>query len=52
MTKCLVPAIWSDIFQFGYMAQIFYKASKHRFDNDQEFKERAQQGVVRLQVSG
>ncbi|KAG2616603.1 hypothetical protein PVAP13_3NG248825 [Panicum virgatum] len=29
--------------------QIFYKASKHRFDNDQEFKERAQQGVVRLQ---
>ena len=52
MTKCLVPAIWSDIFQFGYMTQIFYKASKHRFDNDQEFKERAQQGVVRLQVSG
>jgi len=34
------------------MTQIFYKASKHRFDNDQEFKERAQQGVVRLQVSG
>jgi arginyl-tRNA synthetase len=32
--------------------QIFYKASKHRFDNDPEFKERAQQGVVRLQVSG
>jgi arginyl-tRNA synthetase len=29
--------------------QIFYKASKHRFDNDPEFKERAQQGVVRLQ---
>ncbi|CAN6340734.1 unnamed protein product [Urochloa humidicola] len=29
--------------------QVFYKASKHRFDNDPEFKERAQQGVVRLQ---
>ncbi|KAF8725974.1 hypothetical protein HU200_020551 [Digitaria exilis] len=29
--------------------QIFYKASKSRFDNDPEFKERAQQGVVRLQ---
>ncbi|AQK84260.1 arginyl-tRNA synthetase isoform X1 [Zea mays] len=29
--------------------QIFYKASKHRFDNDPEFKARAQQGVVRLQ---
>ncbi|CAN6358643.1 unnamed protein product [Urochloa humidicola] len=29
--------------------QVFYKASKHRFDNDPEFKERAQQGVVQLQ---
>ncbi|CAL4895546.1 unnamed protein product [Urochloa decumbens] len=29
--------------------QVFYKASKHKFDNDPEFKERAQQGVVRLQ---
>ncbi|TVU17414.1 hypothetical protein EJB05_33450, partial [Eragrostis curvula] len=29
--------------------QIFYKASKHKFDNDEEFKERAQQAVVRLQ---
>jgi hypothetical protein len=33
------------------MTQNFYKASKNRFDNDPEFKERAQQGVVRLQVS-
>lgn len=32
------------------MTQIFYKASKHKFDNDPEFKARAQQGVVRLQV--
>uniref|UniRef100_A0A804QSM8 arginine--tRNA ligase n=2 Tax=Zea mays TaxID=4577 RepID=A0A804QSM8_MAIZE len=29
--------------------QIFYKASKHRFDSDPDFKARAQQGVVRLQ---
>ncbi|XP_066367584.1 arginine--tRNA ligase, cytoplasmic-like isoform X2 [Miscanthus floridulus] len=29
--------------------QVFYKASKHKFDNDPEFKARAQQGVVRLQ---
>ncbi|KAG8084889.1 hypothetical protein GUJ93_ZPchr0010g11069 [Zizania palustris] len=29
--------------------QTFYKASKHRFDGDPEFKDRAQQAVVRLQ---
>ncbi|XP_062230845.1 arginine--tRNA ligase, cytoplasmic-like isoform X1 [Phragmites australis] len=29
--------------------QIFYKASKHKFDNDPDFKDRAQQAVVRLQ---
>ncbi|KAJ1261862.1 hypothetical protein BS78_09G063200 [Paspalum vaginatum] len=29
--------------------QIFYKASKQRFDSDPEFKARAQQGVVKLQ---
>ncbi|XP_062179878.1 arginine--tRNA ligase, chloroplastic/mitochondrial-like isoform X2 [Phragmites australis] len=29
--------------------QIFYKASKHKFDNDPNFKDRAQQAVVRLQ---
>jgi arginyl-tRNA synthetase len=29
--------------------QIFYKASKHKFDNDGDFKERAQQAVVKLQ---
>jgi hypothetical protein len=33
------------------MTQIFYKASKHRFDSDPDFKARAQQGVARLQVS-
>ena len=33
------------------MTQVFYKASKHKFDNDPEFKARAQQGVVRLQVN-
>uniref|UniRef100_A0ACD5YFJ2 Uncharacterized protein n=1 Tax=Avena sativa TaxID=4498 RepID=A0ACD5YFJ2_AVESA len=31
--------------------QLFYKASKEKFDNDAEFKDRAQQAVVRLQVS-
>ncbi|VAH14910.1 unnamed protein product [Triticum turgidum subsp. durum] len=29
--------------------QVFYKASKQRFDEDAEFKDRAQQAVVRLQ---
>ncbi|KAI5021909.1 hypothetical protein ZWY2020_058639 [Hordeum vulgare] len=29
--------------------QLFYKASKQRFDDDAEFKDRAQQAVVRLQ---
>ncbi|EOA16189.1 hypothetical protein CARUB_v10004329mg [Capsella rubella] len=29
--------------------QVFYKASKHKFDLDEEFKEKAQQAVVRLQ---
>ncbi|KAF1886577.1 hypothetical protein Lal_00045810 [Lupinus albus] len=29
--------------------QVFYKASKLRFDSDSEFKQRAQQAVVRLQ---
>uniref|UniRef100_A0A0E0KYU9 arginine--tRNA ligase n=1 Tax=Oryza punctata TaxID=4537 RepID=A0A0E0KYU9_ORYPU len=29
--------------------QTFYKESKHRFDGDPEFKDRAQQAVVRLQ---
>ncbi|XP_010448293.1 PREDICTED: arginine--tRNA ligase, chloroplastic/mitochondrial-like isoform X1 [Camelina sativa] len=29
--------------------QVFYKASKHKFDMDEEFKEKAQQAVVRLQ---
>ncbi|KAK1677516.1 hypothetical protein QYE76_038364 [Lolium multiflorum] len=32
--------------------QLFYKASKERFDNDEEFKVRAQQAVVRLQGGG
>jgi arginyl-tRNA synthetase len=39
------------MFHFGFMLQLFYKASKERFDNDEEFKVRAQQAVVRLQVS-
>lgn len=39
------------MFQFGYLLQLFYKASKQRFDEDPEFKDRAQQAVVRLQVS-
>ncbi|KAL6608267.1 hypothetical protein ACP70R_041330 [Stipagrostis hirtigluma subsp. patula] len=29
--------------------QVFYKASKQKFDNDPDFKDRAQQAVVRLQ---
>ena len=29
---------------------MFYKVSKQRFDSDPEFKQRAQQAVVRLQV--
>ncbi|ANM67687.1 Arginyl tRNA synthetase N-terminal domain superfamily [Arabidopsis thaliana x Arabidopsis arenosa] len=29
--------------------QVFYKASKHKFDLDEAFKEKAQQAVVRLQ---
>lgn len=37
--------------QFGHLLQTFYKASKNRFDGDAEFKDRAQQAVVRLQVS-
>ncbi|XP_051213253.1 arginine--tRNA ligase, cytoplasmic [Lolium perenne] len=32
--------------------QLFYKASKERFDNDEQFKVRAQQAVVRLQGGG
>jgi arginyl-tRNA synthetase len=39
------------MFHFGYLPQLFYKASKEKFDNDAEFKDRAQQAVVRLQVS-
>ncbi|EMS66157.1 Arginyl-tRNA synthetase, cytoplasmic [Triticum urartu] len=31
--------------------QVFYKASKQRFDEDAEFKDRAQQAVVRLQAA-
>nr|XP_043628648.1 arginine--tRNA ligase, chloroplastic/mitochondrial-like isoform X2 [Erigeron canadensis] len=30
--------------------EVFYKASKKRFDDDTEFKERAQQAVVKLQA--
>jgi arginyl-tRNA synthetase len=30
--------------------QVFYKASKKRFDEDPDFKERSQQAVVKLQV--
>lgn len=33
------------------LLQEFYKASKKRFDEDDLFKERAQEAVVRLQVS-
>ena len=38
------------MFLFVHLLQLFYKASKERFDNDAEFKDRAQQAVVRLQV--
>ncbi|KAI7979015.1 hypothetical protein LOK49_Contig556G00001 [Camellia lanceoleosa] len=31
--------------------EAFYKASKQRFDSDLEFRERAQQAVVNLQVN-
>ena len=39
------------LFHLVILLQLFYKASKERFDNDAEFKDRAQQAVVRLQVS-
>ena len=40
------------MFIFCYLLQLFYEASKERLiDNDAEFKDMAQQAVVRLQVS-
>lgn len=39
------------LFNNKIILQAFYKASKQRFDADPEFKERAQQAVVSLQVN-
>jgi hypothetical protein len=38
-------------FHFGYIQKLFYKASKERFDNDEEFKARSYQTVFGLHVS-
>jgi hypothetical protein len=40
-TDCIIKTV----------TQEFYKASKKRFDDDASFKERAQQAVVKLQVT-
>ncbi|KAF9617925.1 hypothetical protein IFM89_039206 [Coptis chinensis] len=37
------------IILFNWYFQVFYKKSKERFDNDPDFKERAQRAVVQLQ---
>ncbi|KAL6897786.1 hypothetical protein ACP4OV_006745 [Aristida adscensionis] len=40
LSGCLFTPSWKEV---------FYKASKQRFDSDPDFKDRAQQAVVRLQ---